>query len=171
MRHRIEQMSETQKYGGVFHIFTVTVLLITCFASGAHATDDSYSPRSADELEVISLAMASEVQANNWTKSEVICFSVEGKDPDTMLVKTLRQRGLNVRKLSEWRKNFACGFHVNLRFVSTDSRQTIRLHAEVADVRGINSGDGHFAIRIRDGEYSLSKSEGKWSIRKYVSSK
>lgn len=171
MRHRIDQMSQTQQYGEILQHFTVAVLLIACFAFGAHATDKVYSPKSAERLEVISLVLASEVQANSWTGREVICFSVEGKDPDIMLVRKLRQRGLNVRRLSEWQKNFDCGFHINLRFVSFDPHQAARLHAEVGDVRAINSGVGHFAIRIRDGEYSLSKSEGKWSVREYIPSK
>jgi hypothetical protein len=147
------------------------LIVLTCFAVTTICAEKTYSPKNADEVEIISLVLASEVRANDWTKDELICISVEYKDPDKKLVKALRQHGLNVCKLSEWRKNFACGFEVHLRFMGLDTSQTARLHAEVADVRDINTGSAHIAARIRDGEYTLSKTEGKWSVGNYVPSK
>ena len=164
-------MSLTQKYRKTLRTFTITLLLMNCFVLAATAAEKPYSPRSADDVEVISLVLASEVKANSWTKYDLICFSVEGKDPDETLVKTLRQRGLNVCKLSEWQKHFSCGFHVTLRFISGGPPQTARLHADVADVREINSGVAHVAVRIRDGEYSLRERRGNWSIGDYIPSK
>jgi hypothetical protein len=147
------------------------LIVMTCFAVTTISAERTYSPKNADELEIISLVLASEVRANNWTKHELICISVEYKDPDKKLVKALRQQGLNVCKLSDWRKNLACGFQVHLRFMGFDTSQTARLHTEVADVRDINTGSAHVAGRIREGEYTLRKTEGKWSIGNYVPSK
>jgi len=149
----------------------ITLSLMVCIPLSAIPAEKSYSPSNADEVQIISLALGSEVRANNWTKNELICLSIEYKDPDTKLVKTLRQHGSNVCKLSEWRKNFACGFHVNLRFLSFDTSRTARLHAEVADFRDVNSGSAHVGGRIRDGEYILRKIEENWSIGDYLPSK
>jgi hypothetical protein len=144
---------------------------VICFALCAKSDEKTYSPKNADEVEVISLVLASEVSANNWTKDDLICFSIAEKDPDKKLLKTLRQQGLNVCRLSEWRKKFACGFHVDLRFTSFDSSQLASLHVVATDVREINSGDAHLAVRLRDGEYIARKTEGKWSIGDYVPAK
>jgi len=138
---------------------------------GANSAGKTYSPKNADEVEVISLVLASEARANKWTKDDLICLSIEYEDPDKKLVKTLRQHGLNVCRLSEWHKNLACGFHINLRITSFGPSQAGSLHAEVVDVREINSGVAHIAVRRRDGEYSVRKTEGKWSIGDYVPSK
>jgi hypothetical protein len=45
------------------------------------------------------------------------------------------------------------------------------LQAESADVREINSGSAHVAVRLREGEYTAHKTEGKWFIGDYVPSK
>ena len=84
----------------------VTALLVTaCFASFLISAEKTYSPKSGDETEILSLVLKAEVQANSWTKNEMICFSVEGIDPSPNLVRTLRQRDLNVRSSAEWAWN------------------------------------------------------------------
>jgi hypothetical protein len=146
------------------------LILIVCLAFTANSAEKTYSTKNLDEVEVISLLLASEAKANNWTKDDLICVSIENKDPDKKLVKTLRHLGLNICPLSEWRRHFVCGFHIYLRFVSFDPSKMARLHSDVADVREINSGDAHIAVRLREGEYSVRKTEGKWSISDYVPS-
>jgi len=145
--------------------------LAICCALSVNAAEKTYAARNADVVEVISLVLASEVRANNWTKDDLICLSIDDRDPDRKLVDTLRQSSSNVRRLSDWRKSFRCGYHVYLRFVEFDQSQAARLRADVADVREINSGDAHFAVRLRNGVYAVRKSEGKWSISDYVPSK
>jgi hypothetical protein len=108
--------------------------------------------------------------ANKWAKGELICFSVEGMDPSPNVVKVLRQRGLNVRSSAEWPKKFNCGFEVRMQFTSLDTSQSARVHAEVLDLREINAGEGHIAVRLRDGEYGVRKIDGKWSISGYAES-
>jgi len=164
-------MSTTQTFIRTLRSPATALILVICSTLNANAATKTYSARNADEVEVISLVLASEVRANNWAKDNLICVSIDDKDPDKQLVKTLRHQGLNVCGLSEWRKNFACGFHVHLRFVQTDQSQTARWHADAADVRDINSGDAHIAVRLRDGIYAARKTEGKWAISDYLPSK
>lgn len=152
--------------------FPIHVLFLAfCLTVPAHCAEKIHSPKSTDEIEVLSLVLESEIVANKWTKDDLICFSVDGKDPANKLVTTLRQQGLNVCSPAEWRKKFDCGFQINLNFATSDSPQTARIHAEIADFREINSGDAHFAIRFKDGEYLVRKSEGKWLIASYTPSK
>jgi hypothetical protein len=61
------------------------LIVMTCFAVTTISTERTYSPKNADDAEIISLVLASEVKANNWTKDELICLSVEYKDPDKKL--------------------------------------------------------------------------------------
>ena len=148
-----------------------TLVLVICCTFSVNAAGEKYAARNADVVEVISLVLASEVRANNWAKDDLICLLINDRDPDRKLLDALRQSSLNVRTLSEWRKNFRCGYHVYLRFVEFDQSQAARLRADVADVREINSGDAHVAVRLRNGVYAVRKSEGKWSIGDYVPSK
>ena len=150
---------------------TIALTLVVCISLSVIPAKKTYSSKNPDEVEIISLVLASEVRASNWTKDELICLSIENKDPDKKLIRTFRQQGLSVCRLSEWQRNFACGFQVYLRFINFDSPQTARLHADVADVREINSGSAHIAIRLRGGEYTFHKTEGNWSIGEYVPSK
>jgi hypothetical protein len=147
------------------------LVLLTCLALGAETAEKAYSTHNADEVEVISLVLASEVRANNWTKDDLVCVSIDDKDPDKKLVKTLREHGLNVCKASDWHRNLACGFRIDVRFISIDPYQTARLHAATADFREINSGVAHVAVRLRDGEYSFRKTEGRWTLADYIPSK
>ena len=38
----------------------------------------------------------------------------------------------------------------------------------MVDLREINKGEGDLALLLRDGEYSLKKNDGRWSIQEYV---
>jgi hypothetical protein len=149
---------------------TVPLLFIS-FAVAAESTQKLYSKKNADDVDIISLILGAEVKANNWTKHDLICLSVDLKYPDKKLIKDLRQDGLNVRSVADYQIKFSCGFQVNLRIVNSDSSQIARIRAEVADLRGINSGEVHFAIRIRDGEYLVHKKEGKCSVSEYAPAK
>jgi len=61
---------------------TTILVLLTCFALSADTAEKSSSGYNADEVEVISLVLASEVRANNWTKDDLVCVSIDDKDPD-----------------------------------------------------------------------------------------
>jgi hypothetical protein len=137
----------------------------------ANPAEKTYYPHNPDDVEVISLVLASEAKANNWTKDDLVCVSIDDKDPDKKLLKTLREHGLRVCKASDWHRNFSCGFRVDMRFISIDPPRTARLHATTADFREINSGVAHVAVRLRDGEYSFRKNEGKWTPADYLPSK
>jgi hypothetical protein len=167
----MRNMSANQAFRKVLQSPATLLIVMSCFALAAISAEGTYSPKNAEEVEIISLVLASEVKANNWTKDKLFCFAIEGKDPDKNLVRTLRQAGLNVRSLADWRKNFTCGFLVYLRFISFDPSQTARIHAETADVREINNGDAHIAVRLRDGVYTARKAGGKWTISDYLPSK
>src|SRR6266404_8777864 len=84
------------------------VMLMICSALALASGEKTYFANSEEEVEVLSLVLKSEVKANSWTRSNLICFSFEGLDPSPKLVKTLRQRGLNVCSIAEWRKKFNC---------------------------------------------------------------
>ncbi|HSV21353.1 MAG TPA: hypothetical protein VLH78_00085, partial [Candidatus Nanoarchaeia archaeon] len=62
------------------------LIFVVCFALGAIFAGKTYSPKNADEVEVISLVLASEARANKWTKDDLICLSIEYEDPDKKLV-------------------------------------------------------------------------------------
>lgn len=149
-----------------------TVLLVTaCFESLLISAEKTYSTKGGDETEILSLVLKAEVQANDWTKNEMICFSVEGTDPSPGLLRALRERDLNVRSSAEWRKRFNCGFEVRLRYAKFDLTQSITVRSQVIDLREINRGQGHLALIQRDGEYLLTRTDGKWSIRDYIRKK
>jgi hypothetical protein len=144
---------------GVFLLFSALSLL-----SNEHA----YIPRSEEEVEVLSFVIASEIKAHNWTKNELICFSVDWLDPAPELVRSLRQRHLNLRSSAEWPKKFNCGFELQLEYSQFDLSRTMKVHSKVVDLREINKGEGDLALLERDGEYSLQKVNGKWLIREYA---
>jgi tetratricopeptide (TPR) repeat protein len=133
-------------------------------------SNETYSPRSADETEILSVLLKAEFQANNWTKNERICFSVNGLDPSPKLVKTLRQH-LNACSSAEWRKKFDCGFEVRIEYPSFDLSQGKDIRVQVLDNREINRGTGDLAVILRDVDYSLHKSDGKWSVTDCVPTK
>ena len=148
---------------------TVASLLVLLCGSvpAVTANEQTYTARSQEEVEVLSLVVSSEIK-NNWLKSELICFSVNGLDPSAALVKSLRQRHSNLRSAAEWPKKFNCGFELQLEYTEFDLSRDIKVRSKVVDLRDINKGEGHFAILLKDGEYSLQKVDGKWSIRDYA---
>jgi len=127
----------------------------------------TYSPKSPDEVEIFAVVLRAEVEANGWTRKDVICVSVDLDDPSKRLVAALRQRNLNVCAWSEWKKRLACNYVADLSPVAFESARSAKLHAEVDDFRDINTGDAHIATRLRSGEYRLVQSQGKWSIDAY----
>jgi hypothetical protein len=148
---------------------TLSLLVLLCGSVPAvTANEQTYTARSQEEVEVLSLVVSSEIKTNNWAKSELICFSVNGLDPSAALVKTLRQRHSNVRSAAEWPKKFNCGFELQLEYTQFDLSRNIKVRSKVVDLRDINKGVGHIAVLLKDGEYSLQKVDGKWSIRDYA---
>jgi hypothetical protein len=141
--------------------------VIVCSAPTPGATEKTYTPKNEEEVGVLSLVLRSEIKANDWTKNGVICFSVKGQDPSPQSVKSLRQRGLNVRSSAEWTKKFNCGFEVQMEYSGFDS-QSVKVRSKVVDLREINKQKGDLALLQRDGEYSLKKNDGRWSIQEYV---
>jgi hypothetical protein len=130
--------------------------------------EKTYIPKNEEEVGVLSLVVASEIRANNWTKNELICFTVNGLYPSAMLVRSLRQRHLNVRSSAEWTKKFNCGFELQLEYSQLDSSQNMRVRSKVLDLRQINKGEGDLALLEREGEYSLLKVDGNWLIKEYA---
>jgi len=139
--------------------------------STLRASDRTYLPRSEDETGLLAIVISSEVRANQWTKKELTCVSVNAMDPSRTLVTALRRHDLNVCSSAQWRKEFNCGFEVRLRLVSVDLPHDARIHADIVDYREVNEGSGHFAILMRTGEYWARKVDGQWAIDKYVPSK
>jgi hypothetical protein len=150
----------------------VSVLFAVMFLSSSSrnivAKEQTYTPRSSEEVDVISLVVASEIQANNWAKSELVCFSVNGLDPTEKLVKSLRHRNLNVRSSAEWSRKFNCGFELQLEYTQLDLSESVKVRSKVVDLREINRGEAHIATLLKDGEYSLHKVDAKWSINQYA---
>jgi len=133
-----------------------------------NANEQTYSSRSEEGVEVLYLVVASEIKANDWPKSELICFSVNGLDPSAKLVKSLRQRNPNVRSTAEWSKQFNCGFELQLDYTQFDVSRSIKVRSKVIDLREINTGEAHIVTLLKAGEYSLQKVDEKWSIKGYV---
>lgn len=148
----------------------VSVLLFVLpgsFGLNAVGSAQTYTPRSQEEAEVLSLVVAHEMKANSWSKSELICLSINGLDPTAALVKSLRQRNLNVRSSSEWTKKSNCGFELQLEYTQLDLSQSVKVRSKVLDLREIHNGEAHIATLMKDGGYSLRRAEGKWSISQY----
>lgn len=137
------------------------VVLLCDSSPNVLANEQTYKPRSEDEVEVLSLVVASEIKANSWAKSELIYFSANSLDPTAKLVKSLRQRNFNVRSSAEWAKKFNCGFELQPEYTQLDLSQSVKVRSKVVDLREINKGEGDLAILLKDGEYSLRRIEGK----------
>jgi hypothetical protein len=164
-------MNQSRSSVGLYVLVVLAFLMSTIFALTLLSDDKTYTPKSGDEVEILSLVLRSEIVANKWTKRDLICFSVEDMDPSPKLVKALQQRYLNVCSSAEWPKKFNCGFDVRVQFISLDASESARVHTEVQDLREINTGDAHIAVQLRDGDYVLRKSDGKWSISGHLPSK
>jgi hypothetical protein len=73
-----------------------------------------------------------------------------------------------VRSSAEWAKKFNCGFELQLEYTQFDLSQSVKVRSKVVDLREINKGEGDLAILLKDGEYSLRRVNGKWSVSEYV---
>jgi hypothetical protein len=142
------------------------VVIVLLFA--AHAGADDYRAKNNDEINILTVALGSEVSANNWAKSDLICFSIDGKNPSKKLVDVLRRRKLNVCSQGEWRRKLACGFSVWLEPVIFDSAEEARIRFQSTDLRQVNTGEVHFVTSLREGEYSVKKTGKAWSIVRYT---
>jgi hypothetical protein len=140
-------------------------------ALGANATAREYHTRNNDETEVFAMVMGAEIAANHWGSSELICFSIDGLDPDKKLVKELQQRHLDVCSQSEWRRRLACNFAVYLEPKTLTSSGDGRIHVQSVDFSDVNTGEVHVVTALRQGEYLLKKLNGRWSITGYVPDK
>src|ERR1700722_19122 len=149
------------------------ILLVLCSMSAALGADKTYQLHDESEAQLISLVLKSEIEANSWTPKELICFSVEGLNPSSDLVKNLRKDHLNVCSVGEWEKLFNCGFEVRLKYEYTNpsALKTTLVHVEVLDLRDINAGSGHIATTGRTGNYSIVKTDGNWTVKEYIPAK
>jgi len=148
---------------------TVSVLVILCgFGLSVTANEREYAPRSNEEVDILSLVVGSEIKANNWPMSTLICFTVDGLDPSAKLTKSLRDRYSSVRSSAEWPKKFNCGYELQLQYTQFDPSGDIKVRSKVIDLREINKGEGHIAILVKDGEYSLQRVGGRWSTKAYA---
>jgi hypothetical protein len=143
----------------------------TFFAAMLISDETAYTPKSGNEIQILSLVLRSEIVASKWTKKDLICFSVQQMALGPVLVKALRRPNLNVYSSAEWPKKFNCSFEVRVRFGHFDRSQSPRVHVEVMDYRNINDGEGDLAVLQRTGEYAIRKIDGKWSISGYVYTK
>jgi hypothetical protein len=150
-------------------VSTLSLLVLMCYSvPAATANEQTYTARNQEEVDVLSLAVSSEIKTNKWAKSELICFSVNGLNPSAALVKSLRQGHYNVRSAAEWPKKFNCGFELQLEYTLFDLSRDIKVRSKVVDLRDINKGEGHIATLLKDGEYSFQRVDGKWSVRDYT---
>jgi hypothetical protein len=143
-------------------------ILITCTPPGVMANEQTYIPKSEEEVDVLTLVVYSEVKANGWNQNEFVCFSVNGLDPSPQLVQSLRHQKLKVRSSAEWARKFDCGFELQLEYPQLDSSESAKVRSKVVDLREINTGKGDLALLQKDGEYSLKKENAKWSISSYL---
>jgi hypothetical protein len=164
-------MTSSQAMRKSVHILATAWVVVVCFALTANSAHHVYTPKDPNEVDIFSTVLSAEVKANNWTKRDLICFSVNALDPDKKLVKDIRLHGLNVCSSADWRRSFSCGFQVDFQIIDLALPEAARIRAEVADVREINRGEGDLAILVRKGEYSLHRTEGKWSVAEYVPAK
>jgi len=141
-------------------------LPVVCPPSVA-SREKTYTAQNEEVVDVLSLVFKAEGKANGWTKDMVVCFSINGLDPNPKLVKSLRQRKLNARRSGEWAKRFNCGFELQLELPEVPPDTRMKVRTKVVDLRDINTGQGDLAIIDRDGEYLLEKIDAKWSINEY----
>jgi hypothetical protein len=144
------------------------ILLFLALTVHSALANDKYSVQNNEETEVFAVVLKAEVQANGWTGKDLICLAVDGKDAGKQLVDALRRHRLHVCSEAEWRRNFSCGFGVLLEPVKFESSEAARVWFSSADYREIKEGKGDLATRLRQGEYSLRRTDGRWSIVQYM---
>lgn len=125
--------------------------------------------RSADEIEIFAAVLRSEIAENHWSNEDRICLSIHFSSPGKDDIRMLRSNGLNVYPDSDWPKKVSCSYAVRLepaRFLPIGAAQ---VKFETSDLRGINNGTDHFALRIRQGMYRLLKTrKGHWSVTSFA---
>lgn len=149
-------------------VAALIVLFMVAGASLSHLHAKNSRARNNDEIEIYAEALRSEAAANHWTDSDVICFSIDGKDPSKKLVEVLRNHKLNVCSLGEWPKKTVCSFSIWLELVTFDSDDDVRIRIQSSDLRDINTGSAHFATELRQGEYSMKKVGGRWTVAAFT---
>lgn len=147
---------------------TVLLLANACIAGAANSREETWSPKTGDETEILALIIKSEIQANQWTNKDLICFMVDNEYPGRKSVKSLRQLGLNVRSSEKWTKKFDCGFEVRLEFLRLEESKSAEVRASAFDLREINRGEGDLALLLREGVYSVRKIDGRWAVTGFV---
>ena len=167
-RPKIDDMASNWATRKSVHILEAVLVVVVFFAVAANSAHDIYTPKDPNEVDIFSAVLSAEVKANNWTKRDPICFSVNALDPDKKLVKDIRLHGLNVRSSADWRRSFSCGFQVDFQIIDLALPDAARIRAGVDDFRDINTGEGDLGILVRKGEYSLRRTEGKWNVAEYV---
>ena len=132
--------------------------------------EERYSPKSAEEVDLIALVIGAEMEANRWNQREFICLSVNGLDPSPKLLKSLRQRKFRVRTSGEWARKFNCRFDVQLEYSGIDAGEDVNVQSTVGDLREINTGQSDLATLLRKGTYLLRKENATatWSINDYI---
>lgn len=113
------------------------------------------------------MVVSAEMGANNLTKNDFICLSVDGLRPSPEFVKALRQRHLNVYSSAEQSEKFNCDFELQLENVKFDTAESVEVRSKLFDLRSNEKAEGHRTL-IEDGEYVVKKFEnGYWWIREY----
>jgi hypothetical protein len=155
-----------------FRVMAAALLLILAPLSGSGgnglASEQDYTPRSQDEVELLSVVVAAEMKANSWPKSELVCISINGQDPSSKLVKALRRLNLNVCRSSDFSKKFNCDFELQLEFSLVEPLKNVDVRSKTLDLRQIKNRQADIATLLKDGEYLLHKVDGKWSVREYI---
>jgi hypothetical protein len=116
---------------------------------------------STERTEIVSIVLTAEIQANEWKNSEAVCLWFEGRGADSNLVNALRQKHLTV-----FGEGCSCDYAVYISFTKFDAGQA-SVHSYVLDMRAARSGKTDRALLRRDGEYTLAKTDSKWSVQKY----
>ncbi len=142
------------------------VLVFVLFSLGTIAAiAQEYKPKTTEEVQVIAAVIRSEVLENKWTDKDVICFSIAGQDPSNELVKALRKQKLVVCSQGEWRRNLACRYAVFfLEPVTLNGSDSAHAKLESVDFQDVNTSSAHFPDRLRNGQYELKRTGGRWSV-------
>jgi hypothetical protein len=130
--------------------------------------ENTYSPKSEDEVEALSVVVFEEIGANNATEDHSICFSVDGLRPSPQFVESLRQQNVNVCNSKEQREKSDRSIDLRLENVESDlPKNIITVRSKVFALRAKESQDN--LVMLEDGDYVMEKvAKGLWWIKKYV---
>jgi hypothetical protein len=65
----------------IVSVLVCLTILITCPFTKVAAGQQTYVPKNEEEVDVLTLVVASEVKANGSKQNEFVCFSINGLDP------------------------------------------------------------------------------------------